>query len=357
MKYINLVKRLIRKIILCVRPYNGFRNRKIFKDFSGFQRDFYIKFWTDASNAIGASMVDIGYGFFKITKGDNKTYVRNFNVMLDDNLTLNIAGNKPFVLNILSDYDFQIPRFLEYKIEQLAKAESFLTSLGKNAVVKPASGTGAGRGVTTHISDIKKLHKASIFASSFCDTLLIEEQVEGDSFRLLYIEGEFIDALRRDPPVVIGDGKSTIKKLIEQENNKRIKSDEILTFHPLIIDMECKLKLKEQCLSISSVLNMNQKVIVKTVVNQNSCFENHVVRDEIHPSIVSTGQQIVNELGITLGGIDVITSDITVPLQQSGGVINEINTTPGLHHHSLVFEKNKILPIGEMVLNYIFSKK
>ncbi len=357
MKYINLVRRLIRKIILCVRPYNGFRNRKVFKSFSGFQRDFYIKYWADASNAIGASIDDVGYGCFKIIKGDKKTYVRNFNVMLDDNLTLNIAGNKPFVLKILKEHEFQIPRFLEYKIDQLAKAELFLESIKKNAVVKPASGTGAGRGVTTYINDIKKLHKASIFASSFCDTLLIEEQVEGDSFRLLYIEGEFIDALRRDPPVVIGDGKSKIKQLIEQENNKRIKSDEILTFHPLIIDMECKLKLKEQGLNINSVLDINQKVVVKKVVNQNSSFENHVVRDEIHPSIVLTGQKIVNELGITLGGIDVITSDITVPLQQAGGVINEINTTPGLHHHSLVFEKDKILPIGEMVLNYIFSKK
>ncbi|VAW91962.1 hypothetical protein MNBD_GAMMA22-2524 [hydrothermal vent metagenome] len=357
MKYINKVIRLIRKMILCMRPYNGFRNRKIFKSFSGFQRDFYIKYWAEASSAIGASLDDVGYGCFKITKGNKKTYVRNFNVMLDDNLTLNIAGNKPFVLNILKEHNFQIPKFLEYKLQDIIKAQAFLESLGKSAVVKPASGTGAGRGVTTHINDITKLHKASNFASSYCETLLIEEQVEGDSFRLLYIEGEFIDALRRDPPIVIGDGQSTIKQLIRQENNKRINSDEILTFHPLIIDMECKLKLKEQGLTIKSVLDRNQKIIVKTVVNQNSCFENHVVRDTVHPSLILTGQKIVNELGITLGGIDVITTDISIPLQESGGIINEINTTPGLHHHSLVFEKDKILPVGEMVLNYIFSNK
>jgi cyanophycin synthetase len=32
-------------------------------------------------------------------------------------------------------------------------------------------------------------------------------------------------------------------------------------------------------------------------------------------------------------GIDIITLDPSVPLSESGGVINEVNTTPGLHHH------------------------
>jgi D-alanine-D-alanine ligase-like ATP-grasp enzyme len=31
--------------------------------------------------------------------------------------------------------------------------------------------------------------------------------------------------------------------------------------------------------------------------------------------------------------VDLITSDASVPLRQAGGVINEVNTTPALHHH------------------------
>jgi len=355
-KYINLIRRIIRNLIHCIRPYNGFRNRKIIKSFSGFQHKFYTKFWSEASNAIDAEMLDAGYGYFQIIKNNKKTYVRNSNVMLDDHVTLNIAGNKPFVLKILSERGFPVPRHLEYKIEDISKARDFLNGLGRNAVVKPASGTGAGRGVITHINSWKKLQKASYYASSFSDSLLIEEQVEGDSFRLLYLNGNFIDAIRRDPPVVTGDGINTIKKLVKIENYKRISSQDVLTFHPLIIDMECTLKLKEQGLDYNSIPDKNCKIIVKTVVNQNSCFESHVVRDEIHPSIVSIGQEIINELGITLGGIDVISKDISKPLKDVNGVINEINTTPGLHHHILVSEKDKILPIGEMILDFILTK-
>ena len=32
-------------------------------------------------------------------------------------------------------------------------------------------------------------------------------------------------------------------------------------------------------------------------------------------------------------GVDIITKDLAIPLEESGGVINEINTTPGLHNH------------------------
>ncbi len=356
MKLYNKFRRIIRKLINCIKPYNGYSNRKLISNFSGLQKNFYVKFWSEAASSVGASIVDVGYGYFKINVGNKKTYVRDYNVMLDDNLTLKIAGNKPFVLKILNEGGFPTPRFLEYKIDQLEKAQKFLVDLGRNVVIKPASGTGAGRGVTTHINDDIKVRKASFFAASFCETLLIEEQVKGDSFRLLYLDGVFLDAIRRDPPFVVGDGRSTIKMLVKNENDKRIESAEILTFHPLIIDMECRLKLKEQGLHINSVLDNGEKIIIKTVVNQNSCFENHIVRDSIHPSIIDIGKNVVSELGITLGGIDVITQDISISLEDANGIINEINTTPGLHHHILVSEKDKILPVGKMVLEYIFKK-
>ncbi len=356
MKLYNKIRRVIRKLINCLRPYNGYSNRQLIDKFSGLQKKFYIDFWKSAADVIGASVTNVGYGYFRIDKGDKKTYVRDYNVMLDDNVTLKIAGNKPFVLNILNDGGFPTPRYLEYKIDEVEKAQQFLVDLGRNVVIKPASGTGAGRGVTTHIDDEVKVRKASFFAASFCETLLIEEQVKGDSFRLLYLNGMFVDAIRRDPPFVIGDGKNTIQTLVKKENDKRIQSAEVLTFHPLIIDMECKLKLKEQGLDYKSVIDAEKKVIIKTVVNQNSCFENHIVRDSVHPSIIETGKNVVTELGITLGGIDVITQDISKSLAEVNGIINEINTTPGLHHHILVAEKDEILPVGSMVLDYIFKQ-
>ncbi len=353
---IKLPVRLIRRIINCIRPYDGFKNRKLIKNYSGFEHAFYVDFWKKAAYEMGADLTDAGYGFIKIEYNNKKTYVIDAKVMLDDHLTLKIAANKPLVLKLLRNDDLQVPRFIEYKMSTLDKAQAYLETAKTKMVVKPANGTGAGRGVTTRIDNVEQLKKASALASIYGSQLLMEEQVDGDSYRLLYIGGEFVDCIRRDSPAVIGDGVSSIKKLIEDENQQRISAGGSLTFHPLIIDMECKLKLKEQGLSLKSVPDKGKRIIVKTVVNQNNCSENHIVRDEVHESIVLVGKQIVDSLGIELGGIDVITTDISIPLQESRGIINEVNTTPGLHHHILVAEKDKVLPIGEMVLKYIFSK-
>jgi D-alanine-D-alanine ligase-like ATP-grasp enzyme len=38
-------------------------------------------------------------------------------------------------------------------------------------------------------------------------------------------------------------------------------------------------------------------------------------------------------VGSVFLGVDVITSDIQADLRECGGVINEVNTTPALHHH------------------------
>jgi cyanophycin synthetase len=60
---------------------------------------------------------------------------------------------------------------------------------------------------------------------------------------------------------------------------------------------------------------------------------------------------------IELLGLDLICSDISIPLGESGGAINEINTTPGLHHHDLVARQTKKYHIGSQILEHLFLNK
>ena len=48
-------------------------------------------------------------------------------------------------------------------------------------------------------------------ASQYCPKLLPQEQIHGNSYRSAFLNGELLDAKRRDPPSVLGDGKSLIK--------------------------------------------------------------------------------------------------------------------------------------------------
>ena len=61
-------------------------------------------------------------------------------------------------------------------------------------------------------------------------------------------------------------------------------------------------------------------------------------------------------INVEFSGVDLMIEDHSLPLQESGCVVNEINTTPGLHHHALVEDEQNATRVGQVVINYIFDK-
>jgi D-alanine-D-alanine ligase-like ATP-grasp enzyme len=254
------------------------------------------------------------------------------------------------------EYGCRVPEFVESDLTTLGRARQFLQELKGPAVIKPASGTGGGRGVTTQIIDMDRLKKASFYAAIFDRTLLMEEEVAGHSYRLLYLDGKLMDAVRRDPPTVVGDGKRSIDELMRHESSERLRGCYPYgALSPLTKDLECVFNLQSQGLTPRDTPVAQQRIVVKSVVNQNSRWENHRVLEQVHPSIEEAGSRLVTTLGLRLAGLDIMTSEIGVPLADSGGRVNEVNTTPGLHHHVLVAETGRKLPVGELILDRIFA--
>lgn len=324
--------------------------------FERLRERFYRQLWENTAAEIGARIEDFGYGYYKISRNSVHTFVLESKVMLDDHLSLRMAGNKPLVHRILSERQYPIQDYLEYRIHSLGKALDFIRQTGGPCVVKPAAATGAGNGITTKIQTLAQLRKASLWAATFSERLLIEKEIPGSSYRLLYLNGEFIDAVRRDPPVVAGDGKRSLKALMQSENRKRLQGPEIIALSPLEVDYECKLCLKHQGYTLGYCPGAGEKIALKTVVNQNTAAENESVRNAVHPSIIKSGAEIAELFKLKLVGVDLITPDITRPLAEVGGVINEINTNPGLHHHYLIKNKSENAGVARAILEYILSQ-
>jgi glutathione synthase/RimK-type ligase-like ATP-grasp enzyme len=338
--------------------FKGIFNERRFRyrtHFEKIRKDFYRKLWTDTARELGADIQDVGYGFLNIQLGSKSTLVYNALVMLDDPVTLRKAGNKPLIHKILLDHGFPVIKFVEFNLKSLNKAYDFIQTNKKPGVVKPGSWGAAGNGITTGINSWKCLKRASFKAAVDAHELIIEEQVEGSSYRLLYLNGEFLDALRRHPPHLTGDGKSSIRELIYAENDRRINGEKITSLHPLKIDWEMRCYLKAKGYRLSQVLPKNEIMQVKRVVSQNSSRENQSVNSDVHPDTIKMGSEIAKLLNIQLAGIDVMTEDITRPLSEANGVINEVNTTPGLHHHYLVFNEDEITPVASMVIKHLLN--
>jgi D-alanine-D-alanine ligase-like ATP-grasp enzyme len=256
----------------------------------------------------------------------------------------------------MAEEGFPVPRFCRYDIDSMAKAIAFMQEMGKPVVIKPGGG-GGGRGVTMFVQTAADLRKATYHASVFGTHFIAEEQVAGGSFRLLYLGGRFIDAIRRDPPLIRGNGRDTIARLIKITNQERLVNKPVTALSPLTVNYAMTEQLKRLDLTLDSVPAKDEMVVVNSVVNQNAASENHIVRDQVHPDIIELGKRIVSFLGIELAGLDIIALNLSEPLEKTAGIINEINTTPGLHHHDLVAESDKKINVGKIILDYIFDQQ
>ncbi len=325
--------------------------------FAALRRSYYDRFWMAAAERAGAKCEKWDFGYHRLSRDGMTAIVRLSDVRLDDHLTLDLMGNKALTFELLAEQGFGVPRHVRFKLNTLRQAQSLMNETGRPIVVKPASGSGGGNGVTTGITGRGGLWRAAWLASQYDAELIAEEQIAGHSYRLLYLDGVLIDAIRRDPPRVIGDGRSTIRALAAAENRRRLAQRPFTALSPLRLDRDALNYLKAQRLSPRSRPAKGCSIVIKRAVNQNAATDNHVITALVHSSTVAACSRLVNNLGVRLAGIDILARDIAEPLTRENGLIGEINTTPGLHHHDLVAHRGDGRSIAAGIIEHLFATR
>ena len=322
--------------------------------FGALRAAWYRQFWQQAAAGSGATLDDLGDGFLRLVRGGRHTIVRGPHVRLDDHLALEIAGHRRLVFQLLADRGHPVPPHVVFDPRDCREPLRLIDEHGA-VVVKPGAGTGGGRGVTTGVNDHRSLRRAAAAAAASGSKPMAEAQVPGASYRLLFLGGELVDAVRRDPPVLQGDGRRTIARLMRDENRRRLATQAPVALNPLRADLDCRLWLRQHGRHLRSIPAAGEEVHPKRVVNENTAAQNHVVTGQVHPATIAIGVDIARDLRLELMGLDVICHDISRPLG-AHGVINEINTTPGLHHHLLVAERSRPLLLGERLIEFVLGR-
>jgi D-alanine-D-alanine ligase-like ATP-grasp enzyme len=325
--------------------------------FAELRRRYYAQLWLRVAERQGARCEKWGENFTKLTRDGMSVIVRMSELRLDDHLTLDMMGDKLLTHRLVAEQGFEVPRHARFNLFNLKPAFDLIAESGRPIVVKPIGGTGGGNGVTTGVLDKMGLMRAAFLASRFDTDLLAEEQRDGHCYRLLYLDGTLIDAIRRDPPAVTGDGHASIATLVKAENEKRLKTLPYSAMSPLRLDRDALNFLAYQNLSPRSKPVAGETVIVKRAVNQNNASQNHVVLADVHAATKAACARLVTNLGVRLAGVDIIARDIGQPLSHGNGVIGEINTTPGLHHHDLVASRADGRMIASEIVSHLFTTR
>ena len=77
--------------------------------------------------------------------------------------------------------------------------------------------------------------------------------------------------------------------------------------------------------------------------------------EPLDPGLVEACRRAAAAVGLRLAGVDVITPDASQPLESAGGVVAEVNGTPGIHHHYHVADTAKATPVAVPILERVLQ--
>ena len=162
----------------------------------------------------------LGSGQVRIKRPDGKVLeIFNSTPPTTSFIAGNIANDK-YLTHLLYD-DANLPSPETYLASDLQSAQQLAHSLlskSKKVVVKPLDAA-HGHGVSVGVADLDSLEKAYENAKLYSESVLVQEHLEDKvDLRLTCIDHKFVAGLVRLPAQVTGDGQSTVKELINQEN-------------------------------------------------------------------------------------------------------------------------------------------
>jgi len=292
------------------------------------------------------SLCQLGYG-------ENQKRIRATITSETSSIGVELAGNKEETKFLLEQSEVPVPK------GQIIRNESSLDEacqrVGFPLVVKPIDGN-HGRGITVNITSLEEATVAFHAAKRVSNSVIIERFVTGVDYRLLVINHRFVAAALRTPAHVIGDGKASIQELIDVVNadpRRGYGHEKILT-QITINDLTLGL-IKAKGYELSSVLAQHEMLVLKDTANLSTGGTAEDVTDFVHPANIAMAERISRIINLDICGIDIMTSDISQPLKETGGAVLEVNAGPGFRMH-LAPAKGLPRNVAAPVIEKLFPK-
>ncbi len=246
-------------------------------------------------------------------------------------IAVETADNKFLTNSLLSDAGIPVPEQLLTDQEEVAL--SFHEKVKKPIVIKPLTGF-QGEGVNIGMETPEQITNAFQWAQNFDDQIIVQEDIPGNTYRILIIDFKFVAATQLLPPFIIGNDKNTIQELIN-ELNKDIRREfgdkGILSI--IDIDDDTKKILELSGYDASSIAKAGEKIFLKNTGNMRLGASSIDVTEVIDGSYIFIAERISKLLNLNICGIDIISPDISKPIHEANAKIIEVNAAPDFRMH------------------------
>ena len=288
------------------------------------------------------SLVRLGYGKYS-------RYIQGTIAATTSAIAVDIASDKELTKQLLRKAALPAPhgcvvRTKEEAIACLAQAQT-------PVVLKPLDGN-QGKGVSLNLTTPEQVCEAFDEAVAVSPEVIVEEMLRGLDYRVVVVNGRMVAAAQRIPAHVWGDGKHTIRELIELANKdpRRGKGHEKsltqITADPIVAAI-----LKKYGRSLDDVPAETEMVVLRESANLSTGGSARDVTDEVHVTMQRICERAATTIGLNICGIDLVVPDIHQPFT-SGGIV-EVNASPGIRMHHFPSE-GKARDVGAVIVEMLY---
>lgn len=273
---------------------------------------------------IHVEILDAEGGFFRLTQGGVSIRCRESLSELTSAVAMSICDDKTVTRRTVERAGVRVPE----QVMADAGEAALRDFLGRHeaVVVKPARGE-QGRGISIGLNSYDDLVSAIEEARQHSEQVIIEEMVPGHDLRLVVINYRLVAAAIRLPPKIVGDGRKTVRDLIEAQSRRRSAATGGESRIPL--DAETRRTLAASGYAFEDVLPANEELTVRKAANLHTGGTIHDVTDQVHPTLVDAAVKAARAIDIPVCGVDLM---VTSPRSPDYAFI-EANERPGLANH------------------------
>lgn len=274
-----------------------------------------------------------------IFKNGRRTFFRNTVLSINTGSAMEVSRDKNYSSFFLRRFGYRTPKEQTFfsdswcrnlkSTRNLAAACRFAKILGYPVILKP-NNLSQGR-LVTKVRSAQELKTAARKILAGSQIFLVQEFIQGRDYRIVVLDNEIISAYERFPLCVVGTGKDSVSALLKKKQRlfEKTGRDTRIDFK----DFRIAWKLRSQGLRFTSIIPRGKEILLLDNANLSTGGESKDVTPLVHKDYKKLVVAITKDMGLRLCGVDLLTSDITKPLDPSH-VVLEINAAPGLDHYA-----------------------
>ena len=314
------------------------KNHYQLKGFEDWEMSTQILIKEAMTRGVLVTAMDPSENIIALTRGNHKEYVKQATkTSADSYITALLMENKVVTKKILKENKVPVPGGEEFF--DLDEASRKLHKyIGKKVVIKPKSTNfGLGIFIFNQGGTMEELLEGARIAFEHDTAILIETFLPGLEFRFLTMGNEVVAVLHRRPANVVGDGVTSIERLIEKKNEHPYRGDgHTSPLKKIELDDQSLMFLKQQVITVKAIPPKGEMIFLRGNSNISTGGDSIDYTDKMHPDFNVKALAAAKAFDAKFCGVDMIIEDYENP-QSIYGII-ELNFNPMIVMHAFPLE-------------------